>query len=62
MEEQINELGKIASSVSAIIALLALLLFNPIKKFIKRKRDERRKAKEEQCGDDRSQRSVCISR
>ena len=34
MEEQINELGKIASSVSAIIALLALLLFNPIKKFI----------------------------
>ncbi len=47
MEEQINELGKIAGSVSAIIALLALLLFNPIKKFIKRKRDERRKAKEE---------------
>ena len=26
MEEQINELGKIASSVSAIIALLALVL------------------------------------
>lgn len=45
--EQINELGNVAGSISAIIALLALLLFNPIKRFIQRKREERRKAKEE---------------
>lgn len=45
--EQINELGNVAGSISAIIALLALLLFNPIKRFIQRKREERRKTKEE---------------
>ena len=48
MEEQINELGKIAGSISAILALLTLLLFNPIKRRIKHKREARRKAKEEQ--------------
>lgn len=44
--EQINEWGKMAGSVSAILALLALLLFNPIKRFIQRKREERRKTVE----------------
>lgn len=48
MQEQINELGKIAGSISAILALLALLLFNPIKRYIQRKRQARREAKEEQ--------------
>ena len=47
MEEQINSLGKIAGSLSAIIALLALLLVNPIKRYIQRKRQVRREAKEE---------------
>ena len=45
--EQINEFGKVAGSLSAILGLLALLLFNPIKSHIKKKREERRKAKEE---------------
>ena len=45
--EQINELGKVAGSLSAILGLLALLLFDPIKSHIKKKREERRKAKEE---------------
>lgn len=45
--EQINELGKVAGSISAILALLALILFNPIKRYIQQKREERRKAKEE---------------
>lgn len=42
----INDAGKLAGSISAILALLALLLFNPIKNRIKRKREEIRKAKE----------------
>ena len=45
--ERINELGKIAGSISAILALLALVLFNPIKHYIRRKREERKKIKEE---------------
>ena len=45
--EQINEFGKVAGSLSAILGLLALLLFNPIKIHIKKKREERRKAQEE---------------
>lgn len=45
--EQINEFGKVAGSLSAILGLLALLLFNPIKSHIKKKREERRKAQEE---------------
>ena len=45
--EQINELGKIAGSISAILGLLALILFKPIKHYIQRKREERKKLKEE---------------
>jgi len=45
--EQINEFGKVAGSLSAILGLLALLLFNPIKNRVKKKREERRKAQEE---------------
>ena len=45
--ERINELGKVAASISAILALLALVLFNPIKHYIRRKREERKKIKEE---------------
>lgn len=45
--EQINEFGKVAGSLSAILGLLALLLFNPIKSHVKKKREERRKAQEE---------------
>ena len=45
--EQINEWGGIAGSISAIIGLLALILFNPIKRYVHRKREERRKAKNE---------------
>lgn len=45
--EQINEWGGIAGSISAILGLLALILFNPIKKRIQQKRDAKRKAKEE---------------
>lgn len=54
--EQINEWGKIAGSVSAIIALMALLLFNPIKRYIKKKRDERKKAKEDSMKEDAKRR------
>ena len=45
--EQINEWGGIAGSLSAIFGLLALILFNPIKHYIQRKREERKKLKEE---------------
>ena len=45
--EQINKFGKVAGSLSAILGLLALLLFNPIKNHVKKKREERRKAQEE---------------
>lgn len=45
--EQINEWGGIAGSLSAIFGLLALILFNPIKRYIQRKREERKKLKEE---------------
>lgn len=45
--QQINELGAVAGSISAILALLALILFNPIKRYIQRKREERKKLKEE---------------
>ena len=45
--EQINEFGKVAGSLSAILGLLALLQFNPIKNHVKKKREERRKAQEE---------------
>lgn len=44
--EQINELGKVAGSITAILGLLALILFTPIKNYFKRKRDERRRVKE----------------
>ena len=46
--ERINELGKVAGSISAILALLALVFFNPIKQRIQHKREEHRKAKEKQ--------------
>ena len=45
--EQINEWGGIAGSLSAIFGLLALILFNPIKRYIQRKREERKKLKAE---------------
>ena len=45
--EQINEWGGIAGSLSAIIGLLALILFNPVKRYIQRKREERKKLKDE---------------
>lgn len=37
----INNAGKLAGSVSAIIALLALVLFRPIKTAIQKRRDEK---------------------
>lgn len=45
--EQINEWGGIAGSLSAIFGLLALILFKPIKRYIQRKREERKKIKDE---------------
>lgn len=45
--DSINEMGNIAGSISAILGLLALILFNPIKRYIQRKREERKKLKEE---------------
>lgn len=45
--EQINKWGGIAGSLSAILGLLALILFNPIKRYIQRKREERKKLKAE---------------
>ena len=44
--DTINDMGKLAGSVSAILGLLALILFNPIKSKIQKKREEVRKAKE----------------
>ena len=44
--EIINDAGKLAGSISAILGLLALILFNPIKNKIRAKREELRKAKE----------------
>lgn len=43
--ETINDWGKLAGSISAILGLLALVLFNPIKSRIQKKRDELRRAK-----------------
>lgn len=45
--EQINDWGGIASSLSAIFGLLALILFNPIKRYIWQKREEHKKIKAE---------------
>ena len=44
--EIINDAGKLAGSITAIFGLLALVLFNPIKSKIHKKREEVRKAKE----------------
>lgn len=45
MEEWINSGGKIAGSISAILALLALVLINPIKRQIaKRKAEKKQRA------------------
>lgn len=45
MEEWINSSGKIAGSISAILALLALVLINPIKRQIaKRKAEQKQRA------------------
>ena len=44
--EIINDAGKLAGSISAILGLLALILFNPIKNKIRLKREELRRAKE----------------
>lgn len=52
--EQINEWGKAAGSISAILALLALILFNPIKRYIQRKREEHKKAKEKRLHEERA--------
>ena len=41
--EWINEAGKVAGSISAILALLALILFKPIKAHIKVKQDKKRR-------------------
>jgi len=56
MEQQINEWGKLAASLSAIIGLAALLLFNPIKRHIQGKRDERKKAKEKRLREEQAAR------
>lgn len=44
--DTINDMGKLAGSISTILGLLALILFNPIKSKIQKKREEVRKAKE----------------
>ena len=54
--EQINEWGGIAGSISAILGLLAIILFNPIKRYIQRKREERKKLKEERLKAERAAR------
>lgn len=54
--EQINEWGGIAGSLSAIFGLLALILFNPIKRYIQRKREEHKKLKEERLRAERAAR------
>jgi hypothetical protein len=54
--EQINEWGGVAGSISAILGLLALILFNPIKRYIQRKRDERKKAKEKRLREEQAAR------
>lgn len=54
--EQINEWGGIAGSISAILGLLAIVLFNPIKRYIQRKREERKKLKEERLKAERAAR------
>lgn len=43
--DQINEAGKIAGSISAIIALAALVLFTPMKNYIKSRREQRKNLK-----------------
>lgn len=46
MEELINSGGKLAGSISAILALLALALFNPIKKRAAKRKAERKRQAE----------------
>ena len=46
MENAINNWGEIAGSISAIFALLALILFNPIKKRIAKVKKEKQDAAE----------------
>lgn len=54
--EQINEWGEIAGSISAFLGLLAIILFNPIKRYIQRKREEHKKLKEERLKEERAAR------
>lgn len=46
VEQKINELGSVAGSISAIVGLLTLLLFTPIKTHIQKKRNARKREKE----------------
>ena len=56
--EIINDAGKLAGSISAILALLALILFNPIKARIKEKRDERRRKEQERLDAEENERKA----
>lgn len=57
MQELVNDAGKLAGSISAIVGLLALLLVNPIRKAVRSRRDEKRREQEERLAEERASRA-----
>ena len=57
MQELVNDAGKLAGSISAIVGLLALLLVNPIRKAVLRRRDAKRREQEQRLAEERASRA-----
>lgn len=43
MEQQVNDWGKLAGSITAILGLLALILINPIKRAVQKKKEQKQR-------------------
>lgn len=48
MQQQVNNWGALAGSISAILGLLAILFFNPIKRWLKQKKERKQAEKKEE--------------
>lgn len=56
MQQLVNDAGKLAGSISAIVGLAALLLVNPIRKAVRSRRDEKRREQEQRLSEERAAR------
>lgn len=57
MEQLVNDAGKLAGSISAIVGLAALLLVNPIRKAVKTRRDAAKREREARLAEERKARA-----